>query len=264
MPAPRLPFDDRAQAGRLLAEAVVAALPPHAHPHRAVLALPRGGVPVAVPVAHAWRAPLDLLLVRKLGTPGHEELALGAIADAGPPTIPERGGRDAPARASDDPAERATDAHDAAHVVVVRNDDLIRQLRVSPEALAAAERRAREELRRRSGILRGDRGRVDPRGATVVLVDDGVATGATIRAGLRAVRAAGAARTIVATPVAPPDVIVQLRGLADEVIVLAAPEPFTAVGAHYRAFPQVTDDAVVRALQRFDAEARDVPREGGV
>lgn len=206
-------FRDRAAAGRVLAGLL-------AHwrgaPGLLVLALPRGGVPVAREVADGLAAPLDLLLVRKLGVPGREELAMGAIASGG---------------------------------AMVLNDDVIRAARVGPEALdtvAAAEWR---ELRRREQAYRGSRAPIEVAGRTVIVVDDGAATGATMRAALTALARLDPARIIAAVPVAPTSVRAELAMLADEVVCASSPPGFSAVGGSYDDFGQ-TSDAEVRALLR--------------
>lgn len=207
----RVIYRDRADAGRRLAGMLERL---RDEPRLLVLGLPRGGVPVAAEVARALGAPLDVFLVRKLGFPGQEELAMGAIASGG---------------------------------VRVLNPEVIAQGRVSEQELAAATERESAELARRERAYRDDRPPVDPRGRTVVLVDDGLATGTTMRAALEALRAAGAARIVVAVPVASGDACRALAPLADEVVCAATPEPFYAVGAWYDDFSQTTDDEV-RAL----------------
>jgi putative phosphoribosyl transferase len=207
-----LPFADRADAGRALA---------HALAERdlggdvVVLALPRGGVPVAAEVARALRAPLDVFVVRKLGTPGHPELALGAIASGG-------------AR--------------------VLNDDLIAGLGVPAAAVEEVTRRELEELDRREHAYRDVHPPADVVGRTAVLVDDGLATGATMRAAVTALRATGPARVVVAVPVGAPQACDLLAGTADDVVCLHRPEGFGAVGTYYRDFTQTTDDEVRAVL----------------
>ncbi|MDR9390570.1 MAG: phosphoribosyltransferase family protein [Trueperaceae bacterium] len=209
-------FEDRRHAGRLLADAVLERLgPPGAGERRVVLGLPRGGVPVAAVVAEALDAPLDVLVVRKLGAPGHEEYAIGAIASGGAKTVDE--------------------------AAVVR-------LGIDAATLADLEARERAELGARERRFGADGERPDVRGATVVVVDDGVATGATMRAALAALRRRGPARVVVAIPLAPADTLARLRREADAVVCLEAPDPFHAVGQGYAAFPQVSDDAVARLL----------------
>ncbi|HEX9859061.1 MAG TPA: phosphoribosyltransferase family protein [Paracoccaceae bacterium] len=206
---------DRIQAGRLLA----ARLAHLKGPDVVVLALPRGGVPVAAEVATALGAPLDLMLVRKVGLPGHEELALGAIA--GP-----------------DGAEW-----------VVNPEVAARSGLTAPEIVVLADRQ-RTELRRRRAAYLGDRPPVPLTGKTVILVDDGIATGATMRAALQALRRARPRRIVLAVPVAPPDTLADLQGETDELICLESPALFVAVGVHYARFPQVSDAEVLALLHR--------------
>ena len=204
-------FADRVEAGRALAGRLTAWA---GRDDVLVLALPRGGVPVAREVARALRVPLDLLLVRKLGVPGHEELAMGAIASGGEPLL---------------------------------NEETVRALRIPPEEIARVVALERAELERREREYRAGRAAPVVRGRTVILVDDGLATGSTMRAAALAVRAAGAARIIVAVPVASSDACEFVAEAADEVVAVATPEPFYAVGAWYADFTQTTDDEV-RAL----------------
>ncbi len=217
-------FQDRSQAGRELAWRLSTYAD---RPGALVLGLPRGGVPVAAEVAAALHLPLDVLVVRKLGVPGHEELAMGAVAAGG---------------------------------VRVLNDAIVRQLAIKPHTLERVTEVERAELLRREGRLRGGLQAVRLRGRVVVLVDDGVATGATMRSAVAAVRAAGAARVVAATPLASPEAEALLRHEADEVVCLQTPDPFVAVGHWYQHFPQ-TEDEEVRALLQ-EAEAR-AAREAG-
>lgn len=207
-------YRSRTEAGRVLAEEVAAHIPPGAS---IVLGLARGGVPVAAEVATRLSAPLDVLTVRKIGTPGHVELAIGAIASGG---------------------------------LVVRNDELIARLRLTPAEVAARVDVARRELAERDRRLRGDRPPPVLAGAVVVLVDDGVATGATMRAAVAAVRSAAPARVVVAVPVGPPDTIEELAALADDVVCPQQPPGFVAVGEWYRDFGETTDADVVALLTR--------------
>ncbi len=182
-----------------------------------VLALPRGGVPVAFEVAAALRAPLDVFIVRKLGVPGHEEFAMGAIATGG---------------------------------VRVLDDGAVRFLGVSPaeiEQVTAVEQR---ELERRERAYRGDRPPADVSGRTVVLVDDGLATGSTMRAAVEALRREGAARVVVGVPIAPPETCDAVRDIVDDIVCARTPEPFHAVGRWYQDFSQTTDDEVHELLAR--------------
>ena len=185
-----------------------------------VLALPRGGVPVAFEVAQALHAPLDVFIVRKLGMPGHEELAIGAIASGG---------------------------------VRVLNEDLIRLLGVPNNVLQDITARELEELRRREAAYRGSRPPEPIAGRTVILVDDGLATGASMRAAVRALRREGAARIVVAVPVAAADTCESLRPEVEDVVCAVTPEPFTAVGAWYEDFRQTTDEEVRELLDRVNA-----------
>jgi putative phosphoribosyl transferase len=182
-----------------------------------VVALPRGGVPVAFEVAAALEAPLDVILVRKLGVPQQPELAMGAIGEDG---------------------------------VRVVDDEVVRLAQVSPSALAAVEARERDAVSRSADRFRGSRERVSLAGRIALIVDDGIATGATARAACQVARAQGAARVIVATPVAPRDAIARLYPDADDVIVVASPEPFRAIGRFYADFSQTTDDEVLDLLGR--------------
>lgn len=208
-------FRDRDEAGGVLAEAVAAAVPER--DSVVVLGLARGGVPVAAPVAVRLGAPLDVLTVRKVGTPGHTELAIGAIASGG---------------------------------LVVRNDELIARLGLSDAAVTAQVRRAEQELADRDGRLRGDRPPPALSARTVVVVDDGLATGSTMRAAIAAVRSAGPNRIVVAVPVGPPDTVDELGALADAVVCPRQPDGFVAVGQWYRDFGETTDADVVALLSR--------------
>lgn len=203
----RSPYRDRADAGR----AVLAGLQAYrATPGLLVLGLARGGLPVAAEVAAGLDAELDVMVVRKLGAPGHEELALGAIT----------GDR------------------------MVLNESLVRSLRVSPEALDAVVAGERRELARREAAYRGDRAPADPAGRVVILVDDGVATGATMRAAALDVRAKGATKVVVAVPTAPADAVKEFAGVADEFVCAYTPKFFVAVGMSYANFNQVSDEEV--------------------
>lgn len=212
-------FADRSQAGRRLARALLDA---RLAPPLVVVALPRGGVPVALEVARALGAPLDLVLVRKIGAPAEPELAVAAVADANPPVLVS------------DPGLVACTGADPAWV----------------EREAGVQQQ--ENARRRTAYL-GGRQRPPLAGCTVVAVDDGMATGLTMRAALRALRAQGPARLVLAVPVAPPQVLAGLAGEADEIVCPLQPADFRAVGLHYRDFHQVGDAEVVAAL---DAAAR--------
>lgn len=208
----QMQFQDRREAGRALAGKL--------EKYRRlsgllVLALPRGGVPVAFEVARELGAPLDLFLVRKLGVPGHEELAMGAIATGG---------------------------------VRVLNPDVVAGLRIPEAIIQAAVVRETVELQRREREYRGDTPPPDLRERTVILVDDGLATGSTMRAAVRAVRAQGPARVVVAVPVGAESTCEALAHEADEVVCAAMPEPFVAVGYWYREFAQTTDEEVRQLL----------------
>lgn len=217
-------FTDRDEAGRYLAERLEAL--DLADP--VVLALPRGGVPVALPVARALDAPLDLLFVRKIGVPGHEELAAGAVVEGDPPQT-------------------------------VFNVDILASLRKGEADFAGAvENRLAEIADRRQHYL-GGRARVSVAGRTAVVVDDGIATGATVKAALKALRSQGPAAIVLAVPVAPPDTLTELDPLVDRIVCLATPTPFLAVGAHYDRFAQVGDDAVARMLAEAGASSEGTP-----
>jgi predicted phosphoribosyltransferase len=207
-------FRNRTDAGRQLAERLAA----YANrPDVLVLALPRGGVPVGYEVARALATPLDVFLVRKLGVPGYEELAMGAVA------IGE---------------------------VRVLNDEIVRGLGVSKHEINAMVAREMQELARRERLYRGDRPPPDVAGRTVILVDDGLATGATMRAAVEALGQQHPARTVVAVPTASPDTCEALKAEADDVICAMTPERFVAVGHWYEDFTQTTDDEVRELLTR--------------
>ena len=206
-------FQDRREAGRALA----ANLNHYARRDDvAVLALPRGGVPVGAEVAGALGAPLDIFLVRKLGTPGHRELAMGAIASGG---------------------------------VRVLNEDVIAWYRIPEAAIDAVAREEQAELDRREATYRHGRSPVELQNRIVLLVDDGLATGSTMKAAVQAVRAHGPSRIVVAVPVGSPETCRQLRDVADEVICGRTPEHFAAVGQWYLDFSQTTDEEVGNLLQ---------------
>jgi len=209
-------FRDRLDAGRRLA----AKLEHLEGEDLVVLGLPRGGVPVAFEVAQALGAPLDVIVVRKLGVPFQPELAMGAIGEDG---------------------------------VLVLQRDVVRMAGVGERELAAVERRERAELERRAGRFRGGRPRPSLEGRTAVVVDDGIATGSTARAACQVARAQGAARVVLAVPVAPRSSVAELSDAADELVVLECPEPFFAVGEWYEDFSQTSDDEVVALLSRAAA-----------
>jgi putative phosphoribosyl transferase len=212
-------FDDRADAGRQLARMLTSYA---GRPEVLVLALPRGGVPVGYEVAAALHVELDVFLVRKLGVPGHEELAMGAIASGG---------------------------------VRVVNEDVVQALRIDPTTLDAIAAAERDTLARRERSYRGDHPRPSVRDRVVILVDDGLATGASMRAALEALGTQEPRRLVAAVPVAPSDVFASLGGEADEVICAATPREFHGVSQWYRDFPQTSDDEVRELLRRSAEEA---------
>jgi len=201
-------FQDRFDAGRVLARQLEAY---RNNPNTLVLALPRGGVPVGYEVARELSVPLDVFLVRKLGVPGQEELAMGAIAS---------------------------------HGIRILNEDIVAQLNISPYEIEAAAGREQAELQRREQLYRGERPSPNVSGATIILVDDGLATGASMRVAVEALRRQNPARIIVAVPVAPAEACAELGRLADDVVCAQTPDPFYAVGQAYARFEQTTDDEV--------------------
>jgi putative phosphoribosyl transferase len=207
-------FHDRAHAGQLLAPMVKTVL---RDPNPLVLALPRGGVPVGYEVAQALRADLDIFLVRKIGVPGQEELAMGAIASGGTRVLNER---------------------------------LIAYLGISPAVIDQVSAREQQEIERRERLYRGDRPVLPIEGRTVILVDDGLATGASMLAAVRAVGVQMPKRMIVAVPVGAPDACSEFRQHVDDVICAETPEPFYAVGSSYEDFSQTSDAEVKELLQR--------------
>jgi predicted phosphoribosyltransferase len=207
-------FRDRADAGRVLAREL------RQYAGRAdvlVLALPRGGVPVAFEVARELGAPLDVFVVRKLGAPGQEELAMGAIASGG---------------------------------VRVLNSEVVHLLGISANEIESITRREEQELERRERLYRGERPPIDPRGRIVILIDDGLATGSTMRAAAKALRRLGPEKIVVAVPVASPSICDELAAEVDQVVCAATPEPFYAVGQWYASFTQTTDEEVRDLLER--------------
>jgi predicted phosphoribosyltransferase len=212
-------FRDRSDAGRRLAKA----LSSYKDRHPVVLALPRGGVPVAAEVAAALDAPLDLILVRKIGVPAQPELAMGAVVDGTAP-------------------------------IVVRNEEVIELSGITADEFDAACARELAEIERRRQLYIGDRARAEIAGQVVIVIDDGIATGATTRAALQAIRNRKPKELVLAVPVAPPDTITQLRGEVDALICLETPESFGAIGYFYRYFRQVSDQEVVTILKRFPAK----------
>lgn len=205
---------DREEAGQKLARALMAY---RGDPDAVVLALPRGGVPVAYEVAVRLELPLDVFLVRKLGVPGHEEVAFGAVGSGG---------------------------------AQVLNDDIVQNVGNSREAIEEVQAREFQKLQDRKQLYARSRPEVTVAGKTVLLVDDGLATGATMRVSVKAVRELDPDRVVVAVPVAPPSVVEDMRTLADDVVCLKTPSPFRAVGAWYLDFAQTTDQRVIELLKR--------------
>lgn len=207
-------FHDRREAGRLLASKLLH----FAGRSPLILALPRGGVPVAFEVAKILNGELDLLIVRKLGAPGHPEFGIGAVVDG-------------------------------AHPQLVLNDAIVRQLAISPDYIRAEASRQIAEIERRRTLYRQGMPPLEPAGRTVIVVDDGIATGGTVRAALRGLRKAGPHHLVLAVPVAPPESIAELKAECDETVCLAMPEPFHAVGLHYDDFTQTSDEEVKALLE---------------
>jgi len=205
-------FHDRIDAGRQLAAALTEY---EGRPDVVVLGLPRGGVPVAHEVARQLHVALDVCLVRKLGVPGHVELAMGAIADGG---------------------------------VEVLSLDLIRDFGIPRQTVEQIAVRERLELERRDRVYRAGRQPASVNARIVLLIDDGLATGSTMEAAIRVLRTQAPAKVVVAVPVGPRETCERLRTIADQVVCLSMPEPFEAVGAWYEAFPQTTDDEIMRLL----------------
>jgi len=206
-------YRDRIEAGKALARA----LGQQGYADPVVLALPRGGVPIGAEVARALKAPLDLIMVRKIGLPSQPELAVAAVVDGDRPEI-------------------------------VRNEDVIRRSGIQANEIDRLAGAQLEEIARRKVLYVGDRSSVEITGRTAIVVDDGIATGATMRAALKAIGRKSPLRLILAVPVAPADTLALLSKEVDDVICLATPAPFYAVGAHYADFPQVSDEEVVRIM----------------
>ncbi len=214
-------FRDRSDAGRRLAMALAS----YKGRSAVVLALPRGGVPVAAEVAEALDAPLDLVLVRKIGVPTQPELAMGAVVDGAAP-------------------------------IVVRNQEVIELSGTTADEFDAVRARELAEIERRRKLYLGDRSRAPIEGQVVIVIDDGIATGATTRAALQAIRRRKPKELVLAVPVAPPDTIERLRGEVDALICLQTPESFAAIGYFYRDFRQVSDEEVVEILKRFPVRGK--------
>jgi predicted phosphoribosyltransferase len=213
-------FRDRKDAGKRLAEALAS----YRSCRPVVLALPRGGVPVAAEVAHSLHAPLDLVLVRKIGVPGQPELAMGAVVEGTPP-------------------------------LALRNEDVIGTLDIGDRGFNRVREREIAELERRRQAYLADRPRVDVAGRVAIVVDDGIATGMTIRAAAHATTARGARQVVIAAPVAAASVAAELRGEVGEVVCVEEPEDLLAIGYHYADFRQVDDDEVRRVLAQAPVSA---------
>jgi predicted phosphoribosyltransferase len=214
-----MPFENRSDSGRRLA----AALADYRDQQPVILALPRGGVPVAVEVAVALKAPLDLIIARKIGVPFQPELAMGAVVDGIKP-------------------------------IVVRNDDVIRLARIDETDFKAVCERELAEIERRRQRYLGSRERVDVAGRVAIVVDDGIATGATTRAALRATRLRGPKRVVLAVPVAPTESLAALRDEADDIVCLEDYQTFGAIGLYYSDFRQVSDEEVIAMLNRIPGQ----------
>lgn len=217
-------FSNRTEAGRALARL----LSGRNYPDPVVLALPRGGVPVAIEIARALKAPLDLVMVRKLGVPFQPELAVGAVVNGDHPQI-------------------------------VVNDEVARQAGVSRQDLDRMAERQLEEIARRRTLYFKARSQQTVEGRTVIIVDDGIATGATTKAAIKGVRQRKPAKLVLAVPVAPKDTLEHLHAEVDDIICIETPSPFYAIGVHYADFDQVDDEEVVRLLD----EAEHFPTGGG-
>ena len=214
-----MPFKNRSDAGRKLSKALAS----YKEQQPVILALPRGGVPVAVEVAAALNAPLDLILVRKIGVPFQPELAMGAVVDGGAP-------------------------------IIVRNEDVIELAHIDESTFKAICDSELTEIERRRQRYLGSRQRADISGHTAIVIDDGIATGATTRAALRATRMRNPKRLILAVPVAPTSAVAELRSEADDLICLEDHELFGAIGLYYADFSQVSDEQVIDILKRFPVQ----------
>jgi putative phosphoribosyl transferase len=213
-----MPFKNRVEAGRKLAAALAA----YKQENPVILALPRGGVPVAAEVAAALDAPLDLILVRKVGVPFQPELAMGAVVDGVAP-------------------------------IIVRNDDVIAHAGIAEAAFESVCNAELAEIERRRARYLGNRERAEVAGHTAIVIDDGIATGATTRAALRATRMRNPKRLVLAVPVAPTDSLAELRQEADDVVCVEDHRMFGAIGFYYSDFRQVADEEVTEILKRFPA-----------
>jgi len=218
-----LPFKNRQDAGRALA--VTVAKRKFANP--IILAMPRGGVPVGIEIAKQLHAPLDFVFVRRIGVPGHREVAMAAVVDGANPEL-------------------------------VLNEEIGRRIDIPQSYIDAEMKSELEEIDRRRREYVGPTGGPDIAGHTAIVVDDGIATGTSMRAAIKALRRKAPKELIVAVPVAPHDVVASLRSDADEVICLQSPEPFYAVGMHYADFHQIDDDEIAQALAEF---RKSIPRE---
>lgn len=208
-------FNDREDAGNQLADKLLK----YKDQNPLIIALPRGGVPVAYVISEALSAELDVIIVRKLGAPGNPELGIGALVEGNPPQK-------------------------------ILNEGIIFHLGVTDDFIDRESEEQNKEILRRATVYRGGRGLADMSGRTVIVVDDGIATGATIKAALKGIKAQNPDKIIVAVPVAPPDILYALTEIADEVICVERPEFLYAIGAYYRNFDQVTDDEVIYMLEQ--------------
>ena len=215
-----MPFSNRTEAGRELAKALAF----YKEQHPVILALPRGGAPVAAEIATALEAPLDLMLVRKIGVPFQPELAMGAVIDGQEP-------------------------------LVVRNEQVIRMAEINESEFDAIRDRELEEIERRRKLYLGSRPHPELKGQTVIIVDDGIATGATIRVALRAIRMRKPRKLILAVPVAPTQSLDELRTEADEIVCLEDYEDFGAIGLYYSDFRQISDAEVIKLLEQHPVKA---------